>query len=39
MLSDQPLTKRQLGWLLVAAGLAAAVVNLAADVFGAGQFV
>ena len=38
MLSDRPLTKRQLGWLLVAAGLAAAVIILAADLVGAGQF-
>jgi len=38
MLSDRPLTKQQLGWLLVAAGLAVAVISLAADFVGAGQF-
>jgi len=35
---DPPITKRQLGWLTVCAGLGAASALLAADVFGAGQW-
>jgi Na+-driven multidrug efflux pump len=35
---DRPLTKRQLGWLSLAAGLALALATLAADLVGAGQF-
>ncbi len=38
MLSDAPLTKRQLGWLMLAAGAALAVLTLAADLVGAGRF-
>jgi hypothetical protein len=38
MLTDAPLTKRQLGWLIVAAGSALAAVTLAADLVGAGRF-
>lgn len=38
MLHDPPLTKRQLGWLFLAAGLLLGSVTLAADVVGAGRF-
>jgi hypothetical protein len=36
--SDPPLTKRQLGWLCLAAGAALVVAALGADVVGAGRF-
>jgi hypothetical protein len=38
VLSDPPLTKRQLGWLCLAAGALLAAAALAADVVGAGRF-
>ncbi len=38
MLTDVPLTKRQLGWLILAAGSALTTVALAADLVGAGRF-
>lgn len=38
MLTDAPLTKRQLGWLMVAAGSALAAVTLGIDLVGAGRF-
>jgi hypothetical protein len=38
MLNDAPLTKRQLGWLMIAAGIVAAMGIIAVDVFGAGAF-
>ena len=38
MLTDSPLTKRQLGWLLIAAGVVAAIAVVAVDAFGAGAF-
>ena len=38
MFRDPPLTKRQLGLLIVAAGVLAALASLAVDLFGAGQF-
>jgi len=38
VLSDPPLTKRQLGWLFVLAGGGLALVTLAADLVGAGRF-
>ncbi len=38
MPADPPLTKRQLGWLFVAAGLLLGLGALAADLAGAGRF-
>jgi len=38
MLDDAPITKRQLGWLMLAAGALAAVAVLAVDALGAGRF-
>ena len=38
MLGDPPLTKRQLGWLIVATGALLAVASLGAFVFGLGSF-
>jgi hypothetical protein len=38
MLDDAPITKRQLGWLMLAAGALAAVAVVGVDVFGAGRF-
>ncbi|MGQ0605205.1 MAG: hypothetical protein ACT4QE_26305 [Anaerolineales bacterium] len=38
MFSDRPLTKRQLGWLIIATGLVAAASVVLADAFGAGRF-
>ena len=38
MFSDRPLTKRQLGWLIVCAGAALALISLGADFVGAGRF-
>lgn len=38
MFSDPPLTKRQLGWLLLSAGVLVIATSLAADLVGAGQF-
>lgn len=38
MPSDPPLTKRQLGWLFVLAGLLLGLAPFAADLFGAGGF-
>jgi hypothetical protein len=38
MSTDVPLTKRQLGWLILAAGSALTAVALAADLVGAGRF-
>jgi hypothetical protein len=38
MLSDPPLTKRQLGWLILLAGIAVIVGSLGVDVIGAGRF-
>jgi hypothetical protein len=38
MFPDPPLTKRQLGWLIISAGVVLVVVSLGADVVGAGQF-
>jgi hypothetical protein len=36
--ADKPLTKRQLGWLIIVAGAGLALVTLAADFVGAGRF-
>jgi hypothetical protein len=36
--ADPPLTKRQLGWLITAAGGLLAAVSLGADLLGAGRF-
>jgi hypothetical protein len=36
--ADRPLTKRQLGWLCLLAGLGLALATLAADFVGAGRF-
>lgn len=36
--SDPPLTKRQLGWLIISAGVTLALASLLVDVVGAGQF-
>ena len=36
--ANAPLTKRQLGWLILAAGSALSAITLAADLAGAGQF-
>jgi hypothetical protein len=36
--ADPPLTKRQLGWLCLAAGAALIVAALGADLVGAGRF-
>jgi hypothetical protein len=38
MLRDLPLTKRQLGMLIAAAGVLAAVAAVAVDLVGAGSF-
>jgi hypothetical protein len=38
VIPDPPLTKRQLGWLIVLAGAGLAVVTLAANLFGLGHF-
>ena len=38
MFSDPPLTKRQVGWLFVAAGLGLALAALGADVLKVGHF-
>ncbi len=38
MFGDPPLTKRQLGWLILFAGLAITLANLGVDSIGAGQF-
>ena len=38
MFPGRPLTKRQLGWLFIAAGAASAIITFAVDLFGAGQF-
>jgi hypothetical protein len=38
MFSDPPLTKRQLGWLLLGGGSLLILVSLGADLIGAGQF-
>ena len=38
MFSDPPLSKRQLGWLIVCAGATLGLVNLGADLAGAGRF-
>lgn len=35
---DPPLTKRQLGWLILGAGLLLAVAAVGADLVGAGRF-
>jgi hypothetical protein len=36
--ADPPLTKRQLGWLIVAGGVLLATATLSADLLGAGRF-
>ncbi len=36
--ANTSLTKRQLGWLILAAGSALSAITLAADLVGAGQF-
>jgi hypothetical protein len=36
MASDPPLTKRQLGWLLLAAGVSAGLISLGVHIFRAG---
>jgi hypothetical protein len=36
--TDPPLTKRQLGWLIILAGGGLAAATLAADFVGAGRF-
>ena len=38
MPADPPLTKRQLGWLIVAGGALLALAALSADLLGAGRF-
>jgi len=38
MFGDPPLTKRQLGWLILFAGLAVSLASLGVDLIGAGQF-
>ncbi len=38
VLANAYLTKRQLGWLILAAGSALSALTLAADLVGAGQF-
>ena len=38
MFTDPPLTKRQVGWLFVAAGAALALAALGADLVGAGRY-
>ncbi len=38
MFSDPPLTKRQLGWLMIFAGVLLVLGSLLVDVVGAGQF-
>lgn len=38
MPSDPPLTKRQLGWLILLAGMVIIVGSLGVDLIGAGQF-
>lgn len=38
MFSDRPLTKRQLGWLIIAVGFLVGVGVVLADAFGAGRF-
>ncbi len=38
MLSDPPLTKRQVGWLFVLAGAGLALLALGADLFKGGRF-
>ena len=38
MIPDPPLTKRQLGWLIVLGGASLAAVTLAANLFGLGHF-
>ncbi|MCC7360223.1 MAG: hypothetical protein IT317_12135 [Anaerolineales bacterium] len=38
MFSDPPLTKRQVAWLCLLAGVGLAALTLAADLVGAGRF-
>jgi len=38
VIPDPPLTKRQLGWLIVLAGAGLAVAPLAVNLFGLGHF-
>jgi hypothetical protein len=38
MLSDPPLTKRQVGWLFVLAGIALALAAIGADLLKTGRF-
>jgi hypothetical protein len=38
MLSDPPLTKRQLGWLFILGGAGLALATLGVDLIGAGKF-
>jgi hypothetical protein len=38
MFTDPPLTKRQLGWLILSLGAILVLVSLSVDLVGAGQF-
>jgi hypothetical protein len=38
VIADPPLTKRQLGWLMIFAGVSLVLGGLLVDVVGAGQF-
>ena len=38
MLPETPLTKRQLGWLILAAGVMLSIAALGVDLIGAGAF-
>jgi len=38
MLTDTPLTKRQLGWLILSLGAAIVLASLGVDLVGAGKF-
>lgn len=38
MFTDHPLTKRQLGWLILSLGAALVLIGLGVDLVGAGRF-
>lgn len=38
MFTDPPLTKRQLGWLILSLGTVLVLMSLGVDIVGAGQF-
>lgn len=38
MFTDHPLTKRQLGWLILSLGIVMVLASLGVDLVGAGQF-